>query len=270
MANPLVAALGPVGGLAACACCLIIAAIWGLFATMIALAVYTKQWRDAIRRANNISGAGDVQIDNDDEEEQQQPKASSVTCMEQEDRRLQAREIRKDDDDTDRMDLDDKISNNHVKMDIESPDDDEEEIERRRQRLLMKAKENKEEELLPVEDENEFDLSEESESEKEDDVDSIPRLKPVFVENTDRRTIAERKAEEKYQIQLEIERKCLVRQRKMETKRIVEEAIKQEAIKKTEEIGGIQCDFDIDDEDGKVAYDAWKLRELERLKRDRK
>jgi hypothetical protein len=43
MVNPLVAALGPVGGLAACACCLIIAAIWGLFATTIALAVYTRK-----------------------------------------------------------------------------------------------------------------------------------------------------------------------------------------------------------------------------------
>jgi hypothetical protein len=43
MVNPLVAALGPVGGLAACACCLIIIAIWGLFATTIALAVYTSK-----------------------------------------------------------------------------------------------------------------------------------------------------------------------------------------------------------------------------------
>jgi len=43
MANSLGAALGPVGGLAACACCLIILAIWGLFATMIALAVYTRK-----------------------------------------------------------------------------------------------------------------------------------------------------------------------------------------------------------------------------------
>jgi len=42
MVNPLAAALGPVGGLAACACCLLIAAIWGLFATTIALAVYTS------------------------------------------------------------------------------------------------------------------------------------------------------------------------------------------------------------------------------------
>jgi len=45
MVNPLAAALGPVGGLAACACCLLIAAIWGLFATTIALAVYTSKQR---------------------------------------------------------------------------------------------------------------------------------------------------------------------------------------------------------------------------------
>lgn len=43
MANSLGAALGPVGGLAACACCLLLAAIWGLFGTMIALAVYTSK-----------------------------------------------------------------------------------------------------------------------------------------------------------------------------------------------------------------------------------
>lgn len=43
MVNPIAAALGPVGGLAACACALIVAAIWGLFATTIALAVYTRR-----------------------------------------------------------------------------------------------------------------------------------------------------------------------------------------------------------------------------------
>jgi hypothetical protein len=81
MVNPIVAALGPVGGLAACACCIIIAAIWGLFATTIALAVYTSknigvffsrkisiiifrigQWRNAIRQANGISNDGAVQM----------------------------------------------------------------------------------------------------------------------------------------------------------------------------------------------------------------
>ncbi|CAF4558614.1 unnamed protein product [Rotaria sp. Silwood1] len=50
------AALGPIGGLAVCACCLIIIAIWGLFATTIALAVYTRRWADAIRQANGLNG----------------------------------------------------------------------------------------------------------------------------------------------------------------------------------------------------------------------
>ena len=79
MVNPLAAALGPIGGLAACACCFIIAAIWGLFATTIALAVYTSKiliemcfskffhiflgrWRNAIRDAFGVSGNGAVQI----------------------------------------------------------------------------------------------------------------------------------------------------------------------------------------------------------------
>ena len=59
MVNPLVAALGPIGGLAACACCLILAAIWGLFATTIALAVYTKKWLDAVKDANGLNGGAE-------------------------------------------------------------------------------------------------------------------------------------------------------------------------------------------------------------------
>ncbi|CAF3274321.1 unnamed protein product [Rotaria sp. Silwood2] len=61
MGAPLAAALGPIGGLAACACCLILAAIWGLFATTIALAVYTKKWVDAVKQANGL-GSGAEQI----------------------------------------------------------------------------------------------------------------------------------------------------------------------------------------------------------------
>ena len=40
-------------------------------------------------------------------------------------------------------------------------------------------------------------------------------------------------------------------------------------MKEKEADDGIQCDFDTDDEDQEAAYDAWKLRELKRLKRDR-
>jgi len=169
-----------------------------------------------------------------------------------------------------------------VQKTIESSDDDEEldeeENERRRQRLRTKVKE-REEELLQVEDEKEpeqeeVEPSEESESEEEDeeeedDDDGVPRLKPVFVRKTDRRTVAEREAEEKHQLQLEIEKKRIADQRKTQSQKMVGEAIRQEKLKEKETDDGIQCDFDTDDEDGEAAYDAWRLRELTRLKRDR-
>ena len=40
-------------------------------------------------------------------------------------------------------------------------------------------------------------------------------------------------------------------------------------MKEREADDGILCDFNTDDEDPDAAYDAWKLRELKRLKRDR-
>lgn len=40
-------------------------------------------------------------------------------------------------------------------------------------------------------------------------------------------------------------------------------------MKEKEADDGILCDFNTDDEDADAAYDAWKLRELKRLKRDR-
>ncbi|CAF3081679.1 unnamed protein product [Rotaria sp. Silwood2] len=190
-------------------------------------------------------------------------------------------EEEEEEEELERMDADDNTEVNRVKMDIESSDDDEEhdeeEIERRRQKLRMKAKE-KEEELLQIEDEKEpeqeeIEPSEESESdeddEEEDDDEGVPRLKPVFVRKNDRRTVAEREAEEKHQLQLEKEKKRLADERKMQTQKIVEEAIRQERLKEKEADDGIQCDFNTDDEDGETAYDAWKLRELKRLKRDR-
>ena len=62
MAGPAAAALGPLGLLSCCACCAILAAIWGLFATTIALAVYTRRWVDAVKTANGISGNGAEQM----------------------------------------------------------------------------------------------------------------------------------------------------------------------------------------------------------------
>ncbi|UJR15348.1 hypothetical protein I4U23_002297 [Adineta vaga] len=196
-------------------------------------------------------------------------------------------ELEREDDDDDKMDIENQVISSRVKVDMESSDDDDDEerdddeIERSRQRRILKAKEKAkvEEELLQVEDEKELEQEEdeseeeeesEEEDEEEEDDEGMPRLKPVFVRKTDRRTVAEREAEEEHQAQLEREKKRLAHQRRMQTQRIVAEAIKQEEMKKTEDESGIPCDFTTDDEDGEAAYDAWKLRELERLKRDRK
>jgi hypothetical protein len=45
-------------------------------------------------------------------------------------------------------------------------------------------------------------------------------LNIVYSSRTERRTVAERKAEEKQQVQIEIEKKRIAHQRKMQTKRV--------------------------------------------------
>ncbi|CAF3572482.1 unnamed protein product [Rotaria socialis] len=232
------------------------------------------------RRIRRLQGREEI---HDDDRLSRHRRIIEPEVLEQSsDEEIEQQEDEDDDDEGERMDEDDNVTSTRVKMEIESSDDDEEldeeQIERRRQRLRLKAK-VKEEELLQVEDEkepeqDELEASEESESEEddeeeEDDDDGVPRLKPVFVRKTDRRTVAEREAEEKHQLQLEIEKKRLADQRKMQTQKIVEEAIRQERLKEKETDDGIECDFNTDDEDGETAYDAWKLRELKRLKRDR-
>ena len=74
MANSLAALLGPIGGLAMCGCCGIITAVWGLFATTIALAVFTKKWVDAVKTANGVGGGAAEMIFN-------QTLLIAVLCM---------------------------------------------------------------------------------------------------------------------------------------------------------------------------------------------
>ncbi|KAK6631746.1 hypothetical protein RUM43_013810 [Polyplax serrata] len=151
-----------------------------------------------------------------------------------------------------------------------------EEIERRRQLLkqkLMNRKENEEVEILDKEEENKSPVtSEEESSEFEEYTDSEqetgPRLKPVFVRKRDRITVIEKEKEAQKQRQAEIEHKRMAEERRRHTLKMIEEDIRKEAASKPGDepsLGNVNTD----DENDEVEYEAWKLRELKRIKRDR-
>ncbi|KOX70786.1 Microfibrillar-associated protein 1 [Melipona quadrifasciata] len=170
-----------------------------------------------------------------------------------------------------------------IEIEPESSDSSEDEelsdseIERRREALkqrVLSKKENEEELIHGEEDERSADTSEES-SEYEEYTDSEeetgPRLKPVFVRKKDRITVMEKEKEAMKQKQAEIEAKKLVEERKRQTLRMVEEAIRKEAQvnKNISEHEGKLEDVCTDDENDEVEYEAWKLRELKRIKLER-
>ncbi|KAG8145315.1 hypothetical protein E2320_013642, partial [Naja naja] len=135
---------------------------------------------------------------------------------------------------------------------------DDEEIERRRNMMRQRAQERKNEELevMELEDEGRSGEESETESEYEEYTDSEdetePRLKPVFIRKQvplvkkqkgrrkDRITVQEREAEALKQKELEQEAKRMAEERRKYT------------LKNDEE-----------------EYEAWKVRELKRIKRDR-
>lgn len=150
------------------------------------------------------------------------------------------------------------------------------EIENRRQRLRSKMmQQRKEEEVLLKEEEKQSSTSESESSEYEtesesEEAENEPRLKPLFVRKRDRATIAEKEKEAAKQRQLEYEAKKFAKERRRQTLKIVEESVKKDLEKVKPDTGEANInDVCTDDENDEVEYEAWKLRELKRIKRDR-
>merc|ERR1712098_861515 len=156
---------------------------------------------------------------------------------------------------------------------------DEETVTRRRelmrQRAIAKAQMGmKQEELLAKEEEKEGSEDEEESSEEETDSEEEEqeaRLKPVFVRAKDRLTIQEREREELKARQAEREAQRMAEERRRQSVRMVEMEVRKANIAERKADGDTigMDDIHTDDENDEVEYEAWKVRELRRLKRDR-
>ncbi|CAL9004286.1 unnamed protein product [Prunus brigantina] len=153
---------------------------------------------------------------------------------------------------------------------LEAEEEDADVWEERRRRIKEKLRQREQEEasLLP---EDEEEVKEEEEEESEYDTDSEKELtgmvmpKPVFIPSSERDTIAERLRLEAEERALEESRKKNLEERKRETKQIVVEEIR----KGLEQEANI-ADIDTDDEVNEAEeYDAWKAREIARIKSNR-
>ncbi|GMJ14582.1 hypothetical protein like AT5G17900 [Hibiscus trionum] len=159
----------------------------------------------------------------------------------------------------------------------DAEEEDEDALEERRRRIREKLLQRKQEETPLLEEEEEEEVEEEEEEESEYETDSeeehmgIAMAKAVFVPKSERETIAERKRLEAEERAMEEAAKRKLEHRKIETRQLVVEKIREDAeIQKNMELEANIEDVDTDDEINEAEeYEAWKAREIARIKRDR-
>ncbi|RWR77405.1 microfibrillar-associated protein 1A [Cinnamomum micranthum f. kanehirae] len=151
-------------------------------------------------------------------------------------------------------------------------EDDEHALDDKRRRVREELHQRQQEEaaaLLPEEEEEEWEYETDSEEEQ---LGTIAMIKPSFILNSERDTIAERERLRAEERALEEMEKRRLEERRLETRQIVVEEIrKDEEIQKINlDVEANNSDVDTDDEVNEAeVYEAWKSREIARSKRDR-
>lgn len=162
------------------------------------------------------------------------------------------------------------------------PDEDEDLRAMRREHArewALKRRKDEEDALKQEEldDEDEEDQNEEESEYESDSDDNDPRMnalmKPVFVSKSQRETLKEKEMMQKEEEELEVKAKEKLKERKVETKSMVIDQIRQDEEAEREGLKEDGSDIElIDDDDEKneaEEYELWKIRELKRIKRDK-
>ncbi|KAI8072967.1 splicing factor, Prp19-binding domain-containing protein [Gongronella butleri] len=141
---------------------------------------------------------------------------------------------------------------------------------RMKQRALQRAQEEQQRQDEPLEEESEEESSSEydteSDSDEQDTLRSMP--KPMFIPRNHRATVLQ---QEQQRIEEEEREKKLqeeAEERRIQSHKLLEEELKKEHAKPIDE----DVQEDVDDTDGldeQAEFEAWKVRELMRIKRDR-
>eukprot|EP00271_Cylindrocystis_brebissonii_P001505 TRINITY_DN1176_c0_g1_i1.p1 TRINITY_DN1176_c0_g1~~TRINITY_DN1176_c0_g1_i1.p1 ORF type:complete len:441 (-),score=126.37 TRINITY_DN1176_c0_g1_i1:600-1922(-) len=155
----------------------------------------------------------------------------------------------------------------------EREEEDEDAIEERRKRIREKLlqRQREKEEVEEEEEEEEEEEDEESEYETDDEEEGgATMIKPLFVPKAERDTMAEKEKLEKEEEALQEAVKKKMEERKTETKQLLVEEIKRdEEITKAQQEGdgGGFNEVDTDDETNEAEeYEAWKAREIARIR----